>query len=185
MKILTGLFKLIGAFICFLDRVIDRFRREYIKSKFRQCGKNVYIGKNGIFTHSTISIGDDVYIGANACLQSQHGEIKIGDHVMFGPGVHIHGGNHVFSDVGKYMKHVEKKESDGTVVIEDDCWLGANVIVLKNCVIGRGSVVGAGSVVTKSLPPYSIYTGVPELKQRKRFTEVQIEEHERLLYGDG
>ena len=36
------------------------------------------------------------------------------------------------------------------VVIEDDVWIGANVIILPGARIRRGSVVGAGSVVTKS-----------------------------------
>jgi acetyltransferase-like isoleucine patch superfamily enzyme len=43
------------------------------------------------------------------------------------------------------------------VLIEEDCWLGGNVIVLGGITIGKGSVVGAGSVVTRvSLPRYQI-----------------------------
>ena len=72
-------------------------------------------------------------------------------------------------------------QNDGQVVIEDDCWIGSNATILKGVRIGRGSVIGAGAIVSKDIPPYSIYTGVPEVKIRRRFTDAQIEQHEKLL----
>ena len=47
------------------------------------------------------------------------------------------------------------------VVIEDDVWLAARVVVLKGVTIGRGAVVAAGAVVTKDVPPYTLVGGVP------------------------
>ena len=47
------------------------------------------------------------------------------------------------------------------VIIEDNCWIGANAILLPGITIGRCSEVGAGSVVTKNVPPYSVVAGVP------------------------
>jgi acetyltransferase-like isoleucine patch superfamily enzyme len=47
------------------------------------------------------------------------------------------------------------------IVIEDDCWIAANSIILDGVTIGRGSVVAAGAVVSKSVPPYSVVAGVP------------------------
>ena len=38
------------------------------------------------------------------------------------------------------------------IVVEDDVWLGARVIVLAGVTIGAGSCVGAGSVVTDDVP---------------------------------
>nr|WP_143033346.1 DapH/DapD/GlmU-related protein [Prevotellamassilia timonensis] len=49
----------------------------------------------------------------------------------------------------------------GKVIIEDDCWIGFNVIILPGVTIGKGSIIGAGAVVTKSIPPYSVAGGVP------------------------
>lgn len=40
-------------------------------------------------------------------------------------------------------------ESGKEIVVEEDCWLGGNVILLPGVRVGRGSTVGAGSVVTK------------------------------------
>jgi acetyltransferase-like isoleucine patch superfamily enzyme len=47
------------------------------------------------------------------------------------------------------------------VVIEDDVWLGARVIVLPGVRIGAGSCIGAGSVVNADIPPRSLAAGVP------------------------
>ena len=67
------------------------------------------------------------------------------------------------------------------MVIEDGCWVGANVTILKGVTIGRGSVVAAGAVVTRSCPPYSIVGGVPARVIKPRFTAEEIAKHEKLL----
>ena len=53
---------------------------------------------------------------------------------------------------------------DAPIVLEDDVWLGVNVVVLKGVTIGRGAVVGAGAIVTKSIPACEIWAGVPARK---------------------
>jgi acetyltransferase-like isoleucine patch superfamily enzyme len=47
------------------------------------------------------------------------------------------------------------------IILEDDVWLGARVIVLKGVTIGQGAVIGAGSVVTRDIPPHSVAVGQP------------------------
>lgn len=47
------------------------------------------------------------------------------------------------------------------IVIEDECWIGANSILTAGVCIGKHSIVAGGSVVTKSVPPYSIVGGNP------------------------
>jgi len=54
------------------------------------------------------------------------------------------------------------------VIIEDDVWLGANVVVLPGVKIGKGAIVGAGSVVSKNIEPYSVNVGVPAKKIKDR-----------------
>jgi acetyltransferase-like isoleucine patch superfamily enzyme len=46
-------------------------------------------------------------------------------------------------------------------VIEDDCWIAANVVILAGVTIGKGSVVAAGSVVNEDVPAFSVVAGVP------------------------
>ena len=179
--------RIIGVFVFYIRRFNNYCLKKYLTCKFSSVGRNVYIGNNGIFTYRNIEIGNDVSIGANAVFQSSFGKIVIGDHVMFGPGVHIHGGNHKINEVGKLLKHTTEKQpgDDGTVLIEEDCWIGANAIILSNVTIGKGSVIGAGAIVTKSIPPYSVYTGSPSMKLRNRFSDDELNEHTELLKGDG
>lgn len=47
------------------------------------------------------------------------------------------------------------------IVLEENVWLGARVIVLPGVTIGCGSVIGAGGVVTRDIPPRSLAVGVP------------------------
>lgn len=47
------------------------------------------------------------------------------------------------------------------VTIEDKVWIGCRCTVLKGVTIGEGAIIAAGSVVTKDVPAYSIYGGVP------------------------
>jgi len=69
-------------------------------------------------------------------------------------------------------------------VIEADAWIGFGTIVMQGIRVGRGSVVAAGSVVTKDVPPYEIWGGVPARKIRDRFTDPRDREaHDRMLGG--
>jgi maltose O-acetyltransferase len=47
------------------------------------------------------------------------------------------------------------------IILEENVWLGARVIVLRGVTIGAGSAIGAGSVVTRDIPPRSLAVGVP------------------------
>ena len=47
------------------------------------------------------------------------------------------------------------------VHIEDDVWIGGNVVVMPGVTLGAGSVIGAGSVVTKDLPSRVVAMGIP------------------------
>lgn len=157
--------------------------RRYQMAMFASCGRDVYIGRYCQFTYGAISIGNDVYIGSNACLQSAHGAIIIGNHVMFGPHVHIHGGNHQFRVVGVRMKALTHKEpgSDGVVRICDDVWIGANATILQGVTVGEGSIIGAGAVIIKDVEPYSIVVGNLPRQVLSRFDEETLARHKALL----
>lgn len=157
------------------------------KSLFVECGTNVSVGYDCIFYHNTIYIGNNVHIGSRALLMSTLSKIYVGNNVLFGPNVTIIGGNHRSDIVGRYMYDIKENEklpeNDQDVIIEDDVWVGCNATILKGVTIGRGSVVAAGAVVTKSCEPYSIIGGNPAKLIRKRYTENEIIEHEKILYG--
>jgi acetyltransferase-like isoleucine patch superfamily enzyme len=86
----------------------------------------------------------------------------------------------------KELKETDKlPENDKDVIIEDDVWVGTGAIILKGVTIGEGSVIAAGAVVTKDVPPYTIY--ISPQRDKQRFTDVEIVEHKQLLkekYGE-
>lgn len=56
----------------------------------------------------------------------------------------------------------------GKVVLKDNCFIGANVVICNAVTIGENSIVGAGSVVTKDIPDNEIWDGNPAHFIKKR-----------------
>ena len=103
-------------------------------------GKGLEIGDNS-------SIGPYGYVGCS-------GKIVIGKNVMFGPKCSLFAENHNFQDTDSTIKSQGVNQKG--IVIEDDCWIGSNVIILDGVRIGSGSVIGAGTLVTKDVPAGSV-----------------------------
>jgi acetyltransferase-like isoleucine patch superfamily enzyme len=104
-----------------------------------------------------ISIDEGTYINRYTMLDA-HLEIRIGRNCMIGPRCYITDANH--GKAAGVLVRTQKMEPKA-VVIEDDVWLGAGVIVLPGVCLGRACVVGAGAVVTSDVPPEAVYAGVP------------------------
>jgi acetyltransferase-like isoleucine patch superfamily enzyme len=47
------------------------------------------------------------------------------------------------------------------VYIEDDVWLGHEVVITKGVTVHSGAIVAANAVVTKDVPENTIVGGVP------------------------
>jgi acetyltransferase-like isoleucine patch superfamily enzyme len=159
------------------------------KRRMRHCGRGVYLRpmSSDIKGVENLSVGDGTSIPKGSTFYCTEAPLTIGKKVIFGPNPTIITGDHRTDLIGKYIIDVtvgEKlPENDAPVVIEDDVWCGANVTILKGVTIGRGSIVAAGAVVTQSFPPYSIIGGVPARLLKKRFTEEEAKENDRLLYN--
>lgn len=159
------------------------------KRSMKYCGKDVYLRpmSSDIKGLQNLSIGDGTSIPKGSTFYCTEAPLTIGRKVIFGPHPTIITGDHRTDLIGRYIIDVKADEklprNDAPVVIEDDVWCGANVTILKGVTIGRGSIIAAGAVVTQSFPPYSVIGGVPAKLIKMRFTEEQIREHERLLYG--
>ncbi|MDB2310609.1 CatB-related O-acetyltransferase [Opitutales bacterium] len=113
--------------------------------------------------------------GASIC-----GKVKAGKYVMIAPDVTIAGADHVFDEPGVPMYFSGRPDLPETI-IQDDVWIGARVCILAGVKIGRGSIIAMGSVVTKDVPAYSIYGGVPAKMIRRRFTDEEAQLHDRML----
>lgn len=107
-----------------------------------------------------INIGDSVYINSGCVLYSGNG-ITIGNNVLIGPNCSITPVNHSFKDKSRAIIEQGFAESKGGVIIEDDVWIGSNVVILDGAIIRKGAVIGANSLVNNEIISYSINYGSP------------------------
>ncbi|MQB63668.1 acyltransferase [Lactobacillus reuteri] len=115
-------------------------------------GKGLYMGNNS-------SIGPNAYIGCS-------GKVSIGNNVMLGPKCSLFAENHNFADTNITIK--QQGVNQKGIIIEDDCWIGSNVVILDGVTIGKGSVVGAGSLVSKDIPAGSVYINKRNVNIKQR-----------------
>lgn len=174
----------------FIRKFIARIKQNLKLKKLTKHGDRVTIGKNCTFL-GTIECGNHIFINDGAYFVSTRAKLVIKDHCMFAPNVTIYTGDHATRVIGKHIIDVTDADKDALgggfdqdVIIEEGCWIGTRAIILKGVRIGKGSVIGAGAIVAKDVPDYSIYIGTPlAFKIIPRFSEEEIEEHERLLYS--
>ncbi len=156
--------------------LVDRFnalpvsefdqRTELMRQFFGKVGTNVLVmpGLN-MDVGVNISIGNDVFINVNSTFLAAF-PVTIGNGVAMGPSVMIMASGHP-------PRAADRKRRDqvtgpppavpigAPIVIGDDVWIGAGVIVLPGVTIGARCTIGAGSVVTKSIPPDMLAYGNP------------------------
>lgn len=122
-----------------------------------------------------------VHIGRNANFNGirtyGRGSVSFGDNFHSARGLRILTQNHDFEGTAlPYDASVVIKD----VVINDNVWVGMDVLILPGVVIGEGAIVQAGSVVAIDIPPLAIVGGSPA-----RPIKYRDEEHYMRLKQDG
>jgi maltose O-acetyltransferase len=119
----------------------------------------IHIGAN-FFQPSNITIGKNTIIGDH-CFLDGRAPLTIGDHVDIASQVLIYNDEHKIDaqDFGN---------SFGPVTIQNYVFIGPRSIILPDVTIGTGAVIAAGAVVTKSVPDYEIWGGIPAKKIGER-----------------
>jgi virginiamycin A acetyltransferase len=174
-----------------------QFLLNYFKNKFKY--KEIYQGYMTTISNSKIGkyvkiynntyvndceIGDLTYISINSrIVRTKIGKFcAIGPNCLFGWGLHptdkFVSTHPAFYSKGKQagITFAEKSffEEYKRIIIGNDVWIGANVIILDGVQIGHGAIIAAGAVVTKDVPDYAICGGVPAKLIRYRFDEKTI-----------
>ena len=116
--------------------------------------------------NGSIKIGRLCTIHSFDILYGFTGGLQIGDNVRTGVNVSMISGNHSFDDPTRSPN--DQGHSSKGIIIHDNVWIGAGVIIVDGVEIGPNSVLGAGAVVTKNMPGDSVCVGVPARAVRKR-----------------
>lgn len=103
-----------------------------------------------------IEIGENFYANYNLVILDC-AKVTIGDNVLIGPNVGIYTAGHPLH----FELRNEELEFASPITIEDNVWIGGNVVLNPGVTIGRNSVVGSGSVVTKDIPADVVAAGNP------------------------
>jgi len=112
-------------------------------------------------------IGADCAVNSGTVIYTGNG-VRIGDGVAIAANCTLAPTNHAYADRDRPIREQGFMPSRGGIVIEDDVWLGSNVVVLDGASIGQGCVVAAGSVVRGRLDPYGVYGGSPLRRLKER-----------------
>ncbi len=163
-----------------LSRLINKIRRMYINRVFYErtgqrarlidnivvINTNLKIGKNvsiypyvQLFGDGLIEIGDNVSIGTGTIIYaSKQGGVKIGSNSMIAGQCYIIDTDHGIdkSDLIRNQENVS-----APIEIGQDCWIAANVTVLKGSKINDGAVIGAKALVNGEIQAYSVNVGIP------------------------
>ncbi len=140
-------------------------------------GEECVVERDAVFKFSSywkkgprILIGDRTFVGA--CVEFNIVErIEVGRDCLIAAGSRFIDHDHGIA-IGLPMRSQEGPAA--AIRIEDDVWIGANAMVLKGVTIREGAIIGAGAVVTRSVPAYEIWAGVPAKKIGCRRTSDEI-----------
>lgn len=108
----------------------------------------------------------DVVIGArtvinSGCVIYSGNGVTIGDDVAIAANCTFASANHAFADRHRLIREQRFQPSRGGILIEDDVWIGAGVVLLDGAIVRRGAVIGAMSLVRGEVPAYSVQIGNP------------------------
>lgn len=77
---------------------------------------------------------------------------------------------------GKHMNLLLDKPAGNDTIVENDVWIGRDVLIMPGVTIGSGAIIATRSTVTKDVPPYAIVGGNPAQIIKLRFSPVEIDQ---------
>ena len=173
--------------------MLNRIRELYKKIRLKAIPflsynlDDIYI-KKGSRIGSPFHIGRHTRVNGKITLKGQ-GTVIIGRFCAIGDDVKIITQNHMTKPLMMNLNLQKKLYSKvfitvKGVVINDNVWVGDNVIILPGVEIGHGSVIAAGSIVTKDVKPLTIVAGVPAKFIRSRDVDIPSQGSWGKFYDD-
>ena len=142
--------------------------KKLLITKGYKIGDRVYIGYGTGISGSYFEIGDNTTIVRDAIFAG--GIIKIGSNVIIAPNCLILTRNHDISNNSNALPYGTEYDIK-QVVIEDNVWIGMNVMIVPGVRIGEGAVIAMGSVVTKDVECLAVVGGNPAKLIKRRDKE--------------
>ncbi|MEI6821717.1 MAG: CatB-related O-acetyltransferase [Bacteroidota bacterium] len=154
---------------------------DFAKEWRRRNPHNTTIVGSRFFPMEVVTVGKGTYGDITIlCLYITPTEkLTIGNYVSIAPDVQFFlGMNHQMETITTYPFYsmlVARSPIDalskGTIVVEDEVWIGAGTQIHSGVTIGKGAIIAAGSIVTKDVPPYAIVGGIPAKLIKYKFSE--------------
>ncbi|MFD2933955.1 acyltransferase [Spirosoma flavum] len=147
--------------------VHKRHRSSIVRSSVRldvlpfnpfELGKRSIIDEFSVINNGvgSVVIGENTLIGIGTVLI---GPVRIGSNVIMAQHIVLSGLNHSYEDILFPIR--DQPITTRPIVINDDCWIGANVTITAGVTVGYHSVVAGGSVVITDVPAYTVVGGNP------------------------
>jgi acetyltransferase-like isoleucine patch superfamily enzyme len=165
-----------------LKRLLLRRKKIFIYSRHANLKAkygNYVLVSPGTFIYDDVSIGDYSYINSNSYIE----HCTIGKYCSISSNVRIGPVNHNYNLISthpflynNFYNFIQENPvfPDNKAIIKNDVWVGLNSIILRGVTIGNGAIIAAGAVVTKNIPDYEIWGGVPAKFIKKRFPDEKI-----------
>jgi len=164
-----------------------------------------YLGKCSINGKLNIDIGNRSYF-SGTCNLNGHNKLSIGSYVSIAHGLEIFTSNinhpinfsstfnlesnsrliedNITLDLPNFRDEINYLEKKNSITIDNDVWIGRNVMILPGTRISAGCVIGARTIITKDLEPYGVYVGSPARCIKFRFRKEIIEQLLEIKWWD-
>ncbi len=148
MKVINGCYRITTYFT--LKKYDILFGKSFVHGRisFRK-RMGILIEKGGKLT-----IGKGCFFN-NDCSITCMNRIEIGENSIFGEGVKIYDHNYHINTDGLIKN---SGHTLGEVTVGSNCWIGANVVLLKGARIGDNCVIGAGCVINRPIEDNTLVT---------------------------
>lgn len=173
-------------------RLLRIYRHHLVWQKYK--GTNIKIGFDSVIRESDLS--ENVFIGAGCTIlnsaigrrtylnyDTHINNAVIGSFTSIGSNVSIGIRTHPIDMVSTHPAFYSNNKAFETfaatnieeetqrIIIGNDVWIGSQVTILKQVTVGDGAIIGYGAIVTKDVPPYAIFGGIPAKIIKYRFDE--------------
>ena len=159
------------AVVLFGNVVINKIPSRHIRKFFLQimgakigkytfpCRRVEVLLPKGLVLHDRVTVGWSAELDARGGIEIDH-DTNISSHAKLITGSH---------DIDDPEFTADFKP----IRIGHHCWIGTGAIVLQGITVGDGAVVAAGAVVTKDVPPFEMWGGIPARFIRRRNEDIK------------